>query len=297
MNIIEIKDLKKYYKNIKAVDGISFEVKKGHVVAILGPNGAGKTTTIETLEGLRVPTSGEIYYFGEKVSIVNEKIKEKIGVQLQNTNFFTNLTVIETLKAFSGLYKKSVDINELLKRFNLIEKKNAKIKNLSGGQLQRVALAVAVVNDPEIIFLDEPTTGLDPQARRSLWDAIVDLKENGKTIILTTHYMEEAEKLADMIYIIDHGKIVLNGTVDELIESTKINSVITFVSEKDIVIDGLNLKNINGTYELETNNVENDIIKILEYSKEKGHKVRNISIRKPNLEDVFLHLTGRTLRE
>ncbi|BBE29922.1 ABC transporter ATP-binding protein [Tepiditoga spiralis] len=297
MNIIEVKNLKKYYKGIKAVDGINIEVKKGYVVAILGPNGAGKTTTVETLEGLRVPTSGEIYYFGEKINVVDEKIKEKIGVQLQSTNFFTNLTVHETLKAFSGLYKKTVDVNELLKKFNLIEKKKSRIKNLSGGQLQRVALATAVVNDPEIVFLDEPTTGLDPQARRNLWDAIIELKKNGKTIILTTHYMEEAEKLADMIYIIDHGKIILKGTVKELIENTKMKSVITFYSEKNIKIDMLDLKNINGFYELETNDVESDIIKILEYSKEKGHKIEDISIRKPNLEDVFLQLTGRTLRE
>lgn len=297
--IIEIKNLKKYYKNVKAVDDVSLTVEKGNIVAILGPNGAGKTTTVEILEGLREATSGDIYYFNKKVKKIDQEIKEKIGVQLQNNSFFENLTVKEIIKAFAGLYKKSVPVSSLLERFKLEDKKNSKIKNLSGGQLQRVALAVSVVNDPEIVFLDEPTTGLDPQARRNLWEEIEKLKEEGKTIILTTHYMEEAEKLADKIYIFDMGKVIAEGTLDSLIDSLDMSSVIQFETEEKN-----NLKEyfskviiVENKYEIETNNVEKDLIKIMEISKGKDLRINNIFIRKPNLEDVFLHLTGRSLRE
>ncbi|WP_103897997.1 ABC transporter ATP-binding protein, partial [Petrotoga halophila] len=227
-SIIEVKNLKKYYKSIKAVDGVSFDVKKGEIVAILGPNGAGKTTTLEIIEGLRKKDAGEIYYFGKKIENVDSNIKERIGIQLQDTNFFPNLKVLETLKAFSGLYKNSLDVNKILKDFNLEEKKNSKVSKLSGGQLQRLALATAVINDPVLLFLDEPTTGLDPQARRSTWEKISDLRNLGKTIILTTHYMEEAEFLADRIYIFDQGRVIAQGTLKELIHSLKMDSIITF---------------------------------------------------------------------
>ncbi len=298
-NVIEIKNLKKYYKGVKAVDGVSLTVEKGKIIAILGPNGAGKTTTVETLEGLREATSGEIYYFGEKVNKISYEIKEKIGVQLQSNSFFENLNVKEIIKAFGGLYEKSIPVATLLERFKLKEKKNSKIKNLSGGQLQRVALAVSVVNDPDIVFLDEPTTGLDPQARRNLWEEIEKLKKDGKTIILTTHYMEEAEKLADKIYIFDMGKVIAEGTMKSLIDSINMSSVIEFEtdSEDHIKNEFPNLNAFDQKYEIETDNVEKDLIKLMEISKEKDFLINNIFIRKPNLEDVFLHLTGRSLRE
>ncbi|WP_240739475.1 ABC transporter ATP-binding protein [Marinitoga lauensis] len=203
---IKIENLKKYYGETKAVDGISFSVKEGEIFSLLGPNGAGKTTTLEIIEGLRKKDEGEIIYFGKYNSPENFYIKEKIGVQLQNSAFLDNLTVYETLKMFSGLYKNSLDVNELISKIFLDEKKKARVKELSGGQKQRLAIAVALVNDPAIVFLDEPTTGLDPQARRMIWDLILELKGNGKTIILTTHYMEEAEYLSDSIHIIDHGR-------------------------------------------------------------------------------------------
>ncbi|MGM0640146.1 MAG: ABC transporter ATP-binding protein [Thermotogota bacterium] len=297
--VIEIKNLKKYYKGIKAVDGVSLEVEKGKIIAILGPNGAGKTTTVETLEGLREATSGDIYYFGNKVNKISQEIKERIGVQLQSNAFFENLTVKEIIKAFGGLYEKSISVSTLLDRFKLIEKKNSKIKNLSGGQLQRVALAVSVVNDPDIVFLDEPTTGLDPQARRNLWEEIETLKKDGKTVILTTHYMEEAEKLADKIYIFDMGKVIAEGTMKSLIDSLNMSSVIEFETDSSEELKNIfnNLKSIDEKFEIETDKVEEDLIKLMETSKEKDILINNIFIRKPNLEDVFLHLTGRSLRE
>lgn len=297
--VIEIKNLKKYYKGVKAVDGVSLSVEKGKIIAILGPNGAGKTTTVETLEGLREATSGEIFYFGKKVKKITQNIKEKIGVQLQSNSFFENLTVKEIIKAFGGLYEKSIPVVTLLDRFKLEEKKNSKIKNLSGGQLQRVALAVSVVNDPEIVFLDEPTTGLDPQARRNLWEEIENLKNDGKTIILTTHYMEEAEKLADKIYIFDMGKVIAEGTMNSLIDSLNMSSVIEFETEDTTKLKSVfsNIKKIDDKYEIETDNVEEDLIKLMDFSKNENLIINNIFIRKPNLEDVFLHLTGRSLRE
>ncbi len=301
-HVIKVNNLKKHYKEIKAVDGIDLEIGKGQIIAILGPNGAGKTTTIETLEGLRKPTSGEIHYFGNKVKNVDEKIKERIGVQLQSSTFFPNLKVHEIIQSFGGLYKKRVSTELLIDKFNLKEKEDTYIKNLSGGQKQRVALACAVVNDPDIIFLDEPTTGLDPQARRHLWDSIEELKKDGKTVILTTHYMEEAEYLADKVYIIDHGKIIAKGTVAELISKLEMSSVIFFTIENNI---NFNYKKIfenkvtliNGKYEYETNFVEKSLIEIFEKTKNNGLTIEDLHVRKPNLENVFLHLTGRSLRE
>ena len=299
--LIEVKGLKKTYKATKAVDGIDLEVRKQEILAILGPNGAGKTTTVEMLEGLRKPTDGEIYYFGEKVAVVDEKIKERIGVQLQKSTFFKNLKVKEIITAFGGLYKKRVDTDKLIDKFNLTEKKNDYMKNLSGGQMQRVALACAVVNDPDIVFLDEPTTGLDPQARRNLWDEIRLLKNEGKTVVLTTHYMEEAEALADYVYIIDHGKIIAKGTVEELVRSLQESSVVSFEIEEEH-FDPKNVfkepvEVVEGRFEVRTDDVEKTLAKLFIYTREKDVRIANMNIRKPHLEDVFLSLTGRKLRE
>ena len=297
-NIIEIKNLKKYYGDTKAVDGISFKVKKGEVFAFLGPNGAGKTTTLEIIEGLRKKDEGKIIYFEKYDSPQDFYIKERIGVQLQNSAFFDNLTVLETLKMFEGLYKTSININELIERMSLVEKKNAKIKELSGGQKQRLAIAVALVNDPEIIFLDEPTTGLDPQARRMIWDTIVDLKSSGKTIVLTTHYMEEAEYLADSVHIIDHGKIIARGTVDEMIKSLNKESVIVFkTSDAKIFEENFDIVVFDEKIEIKADNIEKTLFDIMNFAKNNNVELDDIVIRKPNLEDVFLNLTGRSLRD
>ncbi|WP_206528010.1 ABC transporter ATP-binding protein [Marinitoga sp. 38H-ov] len=297
-SIIEVKNLRKYYGNIKAVDDITFSVKKGEIFSLLGPNGAGKTTTLEIIEGLRKKDEGEIIYFGKFNSPEDFYIKERIGVQLQNSAFMDNLTVYETLKMFSGLYKKSYDVDKLVSKMSLIEKKNSKVKELSGGQKQRLAIAVALVNDPEIVFLDEPTTGLDPQARHIIWDLIIELKKLGKTIILTTHYMEEAEYLSDSIHIIDRGKIIAKGTVEELIKSLKRKSIIIFQTENpDIfkkIFDGIIIDN---RVEISSDDLEKTLFNIIDFSKKNNIPIDNITIRKPNLEDVFLSLTGHSLRE
>ncbi|KLO21086.1 ABC transporter ATP-binding protein [Marinitoga sp. 1197] len=297
-NVIEIRNLKKYYGKVKAVDDISFVVRKGEIFAFLGPNGAGKTTTLEIIEGLRKKDSGEIIFFEKYTSPQDFYIKEQIGVQLQNNAFFDNLTVYETLKMFGGLYKKSIEPIELINKMSLNEKKNAKVKELSGGQKQRLAIAVALVNDPEIVFLDEPTTGLDPQSRRNIWDIVLELKHQGKTIVLTTHYMEEAEYLADSVQIIDHGKIIAKGTVDKLIKLLNKESVIVFKSSNNKIFE----EKFNGVIfdekvEIKTDNVEDTLFNIMSFSKDKDIYLDDIVIRKPNLEDVFLNLTGRTLRE
>ncbi|MBM7558398.1 ABC transporter ATP-binding protein [Marinitoga litoralis] len=297
-NIIEVKNLKKYYGNVKAVDGISFSVKKNEIFSLLGPNGAGKTTTLEIIEGLRKMDDGEIIYFDKYNSPEDFYIKERIGVQLQSSSFLDNLTVLETLKMFSGLYKKSYDVQKLISKFSLDEKKNSKVKELSGGQKQRLAIAVALVNDPEIVFLDEPTTGLDPQARHMIWDLILELKNEGKTIILTTHYMEEAEYLSDTIHIIDKGKIIAKGTVEELIRSLKKESVIIFqTNNPELFKSNFNGIILDDKIEISTNDLEKTLFEILEFSKKNEISVDNIVIRKPNLEDVFLSLTGHSLRE
>jgi len=299
--VIEVKNLRKTYKEVKAVDGIDLEIREKQILAILGPNGAGKTTTVEMLEGLRKPTDGEIYYFGEQVKSVDQKIKERIGVQLQKTTFFENLKVKEIITAFGGLYEKRLPTDLLIEKFNLKEKRNDYMKNLSGGQVQRVALACAVVNDPDIVFLDEPTTGLDPQARRNMWDEIRRLKEEDKTVVLTTHYMEEAEELADYVYIIDHGKIIAMGTVDELIKSLDESSVVSFeIEQEDFDPETVfkePVERINGKYEVRTEDVEKTLAKLFSYTREQDVLIADMNIRKPNLEDVFLNLTGRKLRE
>jgi len=291
VKIVEVKNLKKYYKDIKAVDGISFSIEEGSVFALLGPNGAGKTTTVEILEGLRKKDSGEIKLFGENVTELSKDIKRRIGVQLQKSAFFDNLTVWETLSMFRELYGKGYKAKEILEMIHLVDKRKSLVKNLSGGQLQRLALGVALINDPDLIFLDEPTTGLDPQARRMIWEIIKDLKNKGKTIFLTTHYMEEAEYLADVVCIIDHGKIVEMGKPEEIIKRSGLKTIIDVETSEDFVIEGAEKLDVN-KYRLMVNNPEKVLAEIL-----KSGKVLNVMIRKPNLEDVFLKLTGHSLRD
>ncbi|WP_041843979.1 ABC transporter ATP-binding protein [Thermotoga sp. RQ7] len=290
LEILKVVNLKKYYGDVKAVDGISFTVERGTVFSLLGPNGAGKTTTVEILEGLRKKDEGEIYYFGEKKESLDSETKRKIGVCLQKSAFFDNLTVLETLKLFRGLYGKGLKLSEVVDLFQLEKIERRRVKTLSGGQLQRLAVAVAFINDPEVVFLDEPTTGLDPQARRQIWSVIEHFKNQGKTIFLTTHYMEEAEKLSDYVCIMDHGKIIAEGTPSSLINSSGLKTVVEFDSDQNVDVKYLEKK--DGHYVVETDTPEDLIKELL-----RRWNVSNIVIRKPNLEDVFLKLTGRDLRE
>jgi ABC-2 type transport system ATP-binding protein len=215
--VLRVRDLRKSYGPVRAVDGVSFTVESGTVIALLGPNGAGKTTTVEILEGLRLPDSGEIELFGRKVKRIGPKEKARLGVLLQEGAFEPYLRVREVLNLFTAFFPRSLDPDEVLALVGLTEKSRALVRTLSGGQKQRLALAVALLNDPELLFLDEPTAGLDPQARRHVWDIIQDLRARTKTVFLTTHYMEEAETLADWVCIMDHGKIIADGTARELV--------------------------------------------------------------------------------
>lgn len=215
--IIEVKDLTKKYGDFTAVDSINLKVLRGETLGILGPNGAGKTTTLEMMEGLKQITSGTILLDGKDVSKEPQAVKAEIGVQLQSSNFFENLNLIELIQTFGALYGNSVDAMALLEDVELTDKAKNQAKELSGGQRQRLSVAIALVNDPKVLFLDEPTTGLDPQARRHLWELIKKIKARGKTIILTTHYMDEAEVLCDRIAIMDHGKIITLDTPENLI--------------------------------------------------------------------------------
>jgi len=302
--VVEVNNLKKYYGDIKAVDGISFDVYRGEIFGMLGPNGAGKTTTIEIMEGLRIQDSGEAKIFGLHNIHDREKIKMHIGVQLQETSFIENLTVYETVKLFRNLYNKVGDEAHLISTFFLEDKKNSLIKTLSGGQKQRLSILLSLINDPDTIFLDEPTTGLDPQARRNIWEIIIDLKRNGKTIFLTTHYMEEAEKLCDRVLIIDHGKVIALDSPERLIkenfEETPVDIKFT-QSIESLMFDNLNF--VSRTLKEEDvitvymKNFEENLPSLLNFINLRGLKMKEMKIRKPTLEDVFLKLTGRRIRE
>ena len=302
--VVEVNNLKKYYGDIKAVDGISFDVYKGEIFGMLGPNGAGKTTTIEIMEGLRVQDNGEAKIFGLHNLHDRDKIKKRIGVQLQETSFIENLTVYETVKLFRNLYNKGGDESYLISTFSLEDKKNSLIKTLSGGQKQRLSILLSLINDPDAVFLDEPTTGLDPQARRSIWEIIIDLKRKGKTIFLTTHYMEEAEKLCDRVLIIDHGKIIALDSPERLIkenfEETPVDIKFT-QSIESLMFANLNF--VSRTLKEEDvitvymKNFEENLPSLLNFINSRGLKMKEMKIRKPTLEDVFLKLTGRRIRE
>lgn len=217
--VIEVKNLFKKYKDFIAVNGVSFDVYRGEIFGLLGPNGAGKTTTLEIIETLRDESSGDVIVLGHSINREPEKIKAKIGVQLQQSGFYPNTKLTEIIDMFALLYDTSVDSEKLLKQVNLLDKKNAKVKELSGGQKQRFSIATTLINKPEIIFLDEPTTGLDPQARRNLWKLIEQIRESGTTVVITTHYMDEAEYLADRVAIMDHGDIIAIDSPSNLIQN------------------------------------------------------------------------------
>lgn len=217
--IISVKNLVKRYENFVAVDGISFDVKRGEIFGLLGPNGAGKTTTLEIIETLREKTSGEVYVNGLSIETHPSQIKEIIGVQLQAAGYYPGINLVELIDLFSGLYGVPVDPKKMLGKVGLVDKAKSKFKDLSGGQKQRFSISTSLINNPQVIFLDEPTTGLDPQARRNLWDLIHEIRSNGTTIVLTTHYMDEAEQLCDRVGFMESGKLIALDTPDNLIDN------------------------------------------------------------------------------
>jgi len=298
MKVIEVNNLIKNYGKIKAVDGVSFDVNEGEIFGMVGPNGAGKTTTIECIEGLRKPDEGIINVLNLNPSTNREKFYEKVGVQLQETNYQDKIKVYEICELFASLYKKPLNYTDLLKRFGLYDFKNGFVMKLSGGQKQKLSIILALISNPEIIFLDEITTGLDPKARRDMWKIVKELKDEGKTIFLTTHYMEEAEFLCDRVAIIDKGKIVELDTPEKLIEKSGIEDMISFET-KDINIE--ELKKVKGVNEVSFKNGEvtiygrgEDLLKeVVDYLYLNRIYFKNLKTKKPNLEDTFLKFTGR----
>ena len=288
--ILEIKNLYKYYGSVKAVDGINFTVEEGHCFGLLGPNGAGKTTTIELIETILKPDSGEIYYKGNPI---NRSFKEKIGIQFQSTALQDFLTVKETLTLFSSLYAKPRPLEEIVEICSLDDIITRDNRKLSGGQRQRMLLGIALINDPELIFLDEPTTGLDPHARRNFWKLIDDIKSQGKTVILTTHYMDEAEFLCDDIVIMAQGKIIERGHPETLLHRYFEDAVIQIPKEN--IQDELNLP---CQYEVHGDFIKincNDIDGIMKELMTKNVGLTGLTIEKPNLDDLFIKLTGESL--
>ena len=302
--VIRVRDLTKRYGAVQAVAGIDFHVAPGEIFGLLGPNGAGKTTTVEILEGLRAPDGGEVEVLGVDVRRGADALKPRIGVSLQTAALYPKLTVTEVIDLFRSFYPKARPTAELIDALELGERRDAQTQVLSGGQRQRLGVALALVNDPELVFLDEPTTGLDPAARRSLWDLVQGLKADGRSVLLTTHYMEEAEILCDRLAIMDHGKILEMGTVDELISKRFHERAVRFDRLEGLPasdLEGLpavvSVKEDGGDVLLYTGDVGATIGALLTLTEARGLEPQNLAIRRPTLEDVFLDLTGRALRD
>jgi ABC-2 type transport system ATP-binding protein len=291
-SIIEIQNLIKQYPAVKAVDNISFSIPRGICFGLLGPNGAGKTTTIEMIEGIVRPTSGEILYKGKPRS---SAFRQEVGIQLQNTELPQFLTVKETLEFFRSFYPVKADLARLIADCRLEDILSRNNEKISGGQRQRLLLSIALSNDPELVFLDEPTTGLDPQARRHLWEIISDIKSKGRTVVLTTHYMEEAQTLCDIIVIMDHGKVIAMGTPRELLDTYCIGSSILLRNTADTGVLsqlGMPFFSLEDRIEIQTNDVNTAISSLVA----KGIDLTGMIVRSQNLEDLFLKLTGTELR-
>ena len=302
--VLRVTDLVKHYGDVRAVDGVSFAVASGGVFTLLGPNGAGKTTTLEILEGIREANSGTIELFGRRLKRIDREAKQRIGVLLQEAHFEPYLKVREVLRLFAGLFPRSVSIAQTIERVALQEKAGALVRTLSGGQRQRLAVGVALINDPDLVFLDEPTTGLDPQARRNMWGIIEALRDLDKALVLTTHYMEEAESLADTVCILDHGKVIAQGTPRELTSQLGEETYIEFDAHgtgRDAFAsleDSCEAVRLDETtVSLTTFDFTATMERLLAWSSRTRFPLRNMMVRQPNLEDVFLSLTGRRLRE
>jgi ABC-2 type transport system ATP-binding protein len=302
--IIKLNNVVKTYGDVKAVNGITFSVNMGEIFGLLGPNGAGKTTTIEMIVGLRKPDDGSIIINGLDNIKDIKKIKEIIGIQLQSTSLFDLLTVRELIELYGSFYSTNVDYDTLINDMLLKEKQHARVKGLSGGQKQRLAIALAIVHDPQIVFLDEPTTGLDPQARRTLWDIIIKLKNNGKTVILSTHYMEEAEVLCDRIAIVDSGKLIALDTPNNLIHDLHRENAIEFYCEDDFDISSIkaaeevsNINEHNNYFTVYSSNITKTLFTIIQIANLNNWILRDVKTRTATLEDVFISMTGRRLGE
>ena len=302
--VLQVENLVKRYEEVEAVRGVSFSVDEGEVFGLLGPNGAGKTSTIEVLEGMRVPDGGRVSVCGFDPQKNANELKHEIGAALQSTSLPDKIRVYEALRLFAGFYRRRRKPEELLQRFGLEEKRNAFYSQLSGGQKQRLALAIALVNDPKVLFLDEPTAGLDPQVRREIYDIIEELRRDKKTIVLTTHYIEEAERLCDRVAIIDHGKVIAAGTPRELKQRSGGKARIEVrlarpasngtLNNLESVVD---VREIDGTYVLHCQRTAPAIVALVKHLEAENNELVSLEIATPSLEDVFIELTGRRLRD
>ena len=303
-SILQVENLVKRYGDVEAVRGISFNVEEGEVFGLLGPNGAGKTTTVEILEGLRTPDGGRVSVCGFDPQRDSDALKHEIGATLQSTSLPDKLRVMEALRLFASFYRRPRNPEELLKRFGLEEKRNAFYSQLSGGQKQRLALAMALVNDPKVLFFDEPTAGLDPQVRREIYDIIEELRREQKTIVMTTHYIEEAERLCDRVAIFDHGKVIALGSPRDLKAhsggATRIEVRLS-KPESDATLKSLegvaDARVVDGAYVIHSNRPPQAIVSIVKHLEARGNELISLEIASPSLEDVFIEMTGRRLRD
>lgn len=301
---IAVNGLRKSYGDFEAVRGIDFEVATGEVFGLLGPNGAGKTTTVEILEGLRQRTAGDVRVLGMDPAVQVLALKDRIGVCLQSTNLPDKVKVCEAIDLFANFYSRHIDTGGVLQRMQLWDKRNAYYQTLSGGQKQRLALAMAMINDPQLVFLDEPTTGLDPQVRLEIYTFIEELKSSRKTLLLTTHYIEEAERLCDRVAIIDQGRIIAIGTPREIKARTLGHSHIEVVCEHpvanppgDIGADRVALSADGLTITASSAQPARTIVELVKWVEQQGIGLQDIHLKRPTLEDVFIELTGKRLRE
>lgn len=302
--VIQVENLQKSYGAVQALRGVSFAVERGEVFGLLGPNGAGKTTTIEILEGMRTPDSGTARVCGLDPQRSGERFKEAIGAVLQSTALPDKIRVAEAIQMFANFYRDRADTASLLKRFQLEEKAQAFYNQLSGGQKQRLALAMALVNNPKVVFLDEPTAGLDPQVRREIYDIVEELRREKKTVLLTTHYIEEAERLCDRVAIVDHGKVIALGTPRELKQRsagiTRIEVRLARPMADGVLgrLDGVkDFREYDGAYALHSARAPQTIVALVKQLEADNNELQSLEMFSPSLEDVFIELTGRRLRE
>ncbi len=303
---LRVRDLHKRYKDVVAVDGVDLEVQTGECFGLVGPNGAGKTTTVEICEGLTEPDSGEVEVLGMRWDRDAGELRQRLGIQLQETQLTDKLTVLETLRLFRSFYRRGIAPEDAIARVALQEKRDARLLTLSGGQKQRLALACALVGDPELLFLDEPTTGLDPQARRQLWDLIGEFRQSGRTTLLTTHYMEEAERLCDRVAIVDRGKVIAMDTPARLVASIGAGHVVEFPVDGTAACDLAAMRAVegvrdaraeDGTVRVQVADLQRVLPGLLEEVRRQGILLPELRTHSATLEDVFVFLTGRHLRD
>jgi ABC-2 type transport system ATP-binding protein len=301
-----IRQLRKSYGDVVAVDRLDLEVRPGECFGLLGPNGAGKTTTIEICEGLTAPDGGEVVILGRRWGSDDRALRQLLGISLQETQFSEKLTVVETLRLFRSFYRRGAPVARVIDLVQLGEKTAARVGQLSGGQRQRLALACALVGDPELLFLDEPTTGLDPQARRQLWEVIERFRAGGRSILLTTHYMDEAQRLCDRVAIVDHGRVIAQGTPRELIASLGAEHVLEFAVSADAALDPAAMDRLagigvpsrhDGLWRLQVSELHQAMPALVAELRRQGAHLAELRTHSATLEDVFVALTGRQLRD